>query len=42
MKLIKTIILILIIFIMISINSHSYAKYVFEYIEKAAEISINN
>lgn len=42
MKLKKVIVLILIMLVMISINSKSYAKYVFEYTKKAAEITIIN
>ena len=42
MKLKKMVISILIILTIININSKSYAKYVFEHIEKAAEIRINN
>jgi len=42
MKLKKVIISILIMLISISINSQSYAKYVFEYTTKAAEITIIN
>ena len=42
MKLKKIIISILIMFMTISINSQSYAKYVFEYTKKAAEITIIN
>ena len=42
MKFKKIIMSILIIFIIININSHCSAKYVFEYTQTAAEISINN
>ena len=42
MKLNKTIISILIMLIIISIELKSFAKYVFEYTEKAIEITIKN
>lgn len=42
MKFKKIIISILIMSSMISINSYCYAKYVFEYTTKAAEITIKN
>lgn len=41
MKLKKIIVSIIIIITLISINSISSAKYIYEYIEKAVEISIN-
>ena len=42
MKLKNMIILIIVMITIISINSQSYAKYVFECTKKAAEITINN
>lgn len=42
MKSKKLIISILIILMIVSINSFAFAKYVFEYTIKVAEITINN
>lgn len=42
MKFRKLIIVIVILLSIININYSCYAKYVFEYTEKAAEIIINN
>ena len=42
MKLKKLIAIILIVFLIISANNNCFAKYVFEYTKKAAEIVIGN
>ena len=42
MKLRKIIIITMIILIVISVNSQCFAKYVFQYTNKAAEITIKN
>jgi len=42
MKFKKVIISILIMVVLVNTNSNCYAKYVFEYIETAAKIVINN
>ena len=39
---IRTILLLILIIEIIAINKQCYAKYVFEHITKAAEITINN
>ena len=42
MKFKKVILSIIIMLLIIGINAKSYAKYVFEYTMKAAEVSINS